>query len=100
MYKSVSAFLDVCVCFLACVCVCMHVCSVLYVCVCSMCVSFYIICICSLVAMQAGVRNVSIILHRGVVLLVAEEFDAVKGLGVISISKEVGFLGLYKVGVL
>ena len=77
----------------------MHVFSALYVCVCRICVSFYII-LFSLVAMQAGVRNVSNILHGGVVLLVAEEFDAVKGLGVISISNEVGFLGLYKVGVL
>ena len=31
-------------------------------------------------------------------LWVAEEFGAVKGLGVISISREVGFIELYKVG--
>ena len=31
-------------------------------------------------------------------LWVTEEFGAGKGLGVISVSREVGFIGLYKVG--
>ena len=37
-------------------------------------------------------------LYRVECLWVTKEFGAGKGLGVISVSREVGFIGLYKVG--